>query len=200
MLKYFILFTIILLIYSYDKPIILKNHNSYIKFHIEKNILIIFVSIIGGLILFDTTNFNNNHELLYIIFLILINFLLWIRVIKLQYLNDKTVLINEKFTADIKKYYSTDNKVEKSVKDFDNLFYTQCYDKIKILDNKTFKVDEEQIKDFQESKAIDKQNTIDLALNSDDLFVKTGEENKCIIANYIPDNLELINNNYFENI
>jgi hypothetical protein len=195
MLKYIIPLLIIYFIYIYNKPFFIQNMNSninnkYINMLIEKNIIIFIISIISSLIIWN----NNKEYFIFVFALIFINLIIWIRIIKFNNI-EKNNLNTEDFISSVKKPINDAYINEESRKQFEHDFINECYDK-KLLTN---------FKQIISNKEINKKNTesrettIDLALHSDNMFSIQQKENKCIIANYIPDNLEIISTNTFYN-
>jgi hypothetical protein len=197
MLKYIISLLIIYFIYIYDKSIIQNNKdatkNKYINFVIEKNLLIFIISIISLLIIWDNKNIKINIS--FTILLILLNLALWIRLSKINnYLNESEKLeLQESFISSVAKpKYNYSYTSNESMKKFEGDFLNECYDNKLLIPGFEPIIKPEKI-DAEDAKI--RITTIELALNSDDMFSIQQENNKCIIANYIPHNLDLVNNN-----
>lgn len=172
------------------------------------------------------TSYSYPEEIIVPIIFIFIILYVWIRIIRLQKLdidinnintNINTNINNElqetfisSITADkTKRTYSY--FTEESKKQFEQEFKKQCYDN-KILGDE-INIDFSRNNNRKTTKAPSyndiiklqsdiQENTIDLALNSDNMFECSDagqESNKCIIANYIPTDNELvvISNNTF---
>jgi hypothetical protein len=206
MLKYIIPLLIIYFIYIYNKPFLIHDindnqqninadnqNNKYINMLIEKNMFIFLTSIVSSLIIWT----NKKEDIVFIIALILINLAVWIRVMKYNKYNtfNNQLATNESFISSVRKPMYDAYINEKSRKQFEADFLNECYDKkILLTDFEPITKPEAVLKEDVEIR----EATIDLALNSDDMFSVQQAENKCIIANYIPDNLEIISNNLIE--
>jgi hypothetical protein len=197
MIEFIIPLVVIYLIYIYNKPLFIIDNNNYIKYILEKNLLIFLISIISLTIIWQLN--INNYIISYTFLIILINLILWIKIFKYKnYENELNEIIeiensinNENFISSISKSrnYSYTNK--KYEQDFTKDFLNECYNNKLLTDFKPIiKLD-----DIKQQESIIRETTLDLALNSDNMFSIQNKENKCIIANYIPDNLALINNN-----
>lgn len=213
MLKYIIPLLVIYFIYIYDKPFgfikldkssnirdELNNNqnestnNKYINMLIEKNMLIFLVSVISSLLIWT----NKKEDTVFVIALILINLTAWVRIMKYNKYNTNTnddANTNESFISSVRKPMYDAYINEESRKQFEADFLNECYDKkVLLTDFEPITKPEEVSKEDAEIR----ETTIDLALNSDDMFSIQQAENKCIIANYIPDNLEMISDNTFD--
>jgi hypothetical protein len=199
MLKYFIPLLIIYFIYIYNNLFInslfretLKGYNRYLSLLIEKNILILIVSIISILIIWKKD--STNEDMAFIILLILINLVLWIKFLKIKNysLEADELFKKELFISSVAKPIHNSYISEEARRQFEDNFLNECYNnKLIITDFKPITSPEE----VEADDSLIRSTTIDLALNSDNMFSVQQEENKCIIANYIPNNLELINTN-----
>lgn len=177
---YIITFIIIYFFYIYPKPLLIKNHNNYIKFLIEKNIIILFLSIIVVFL-----NNNSKVDIIMSYLLIFLNLILWIHILKYQHINNlKSEQFNDNLQfSDMKKDYNiadinistNNNKVEFKNKNNNHINAYNCYnlnDKYNFL--KSIKCDEDAL--FYENKYIKPDtnqydiDTIDIALNSDNMF------------------------------
>lgn len=211
MIKYILPLLIIYFIYIHKKSIIINtnnlnnnnlinnSNNTYINFLIEKNILILLVSILSIIIITNTNKYElSNENMVYMIMLILINLVLWIRVIKFQNYNNiaNELVDKEQFISSVameRDYSYTTNDAKKQ---FEADFMDECYENKLLIPDFVPIVKPE---DVEKEDAKIRETTIDLALNSDNMFSVQQKENKCIIANYIPNDLSLISNNLINN-
>jgi hypothetical protein len=203
MIKYILPLLIIYFLYIYDKPLIVSDNN-HIKFLIEKNVLILLVSILSLTIITSlphNTSLSNKtpsnspiENMIFIVMIIAINLVLWVRIIKFQHysIQANNLANSEQFISSVANgrdysYITNDAKQQ-----FEADFMTECYEKKLLIPGFEPIVKDEDVK--AEDSEI-RATTLDLALNSDNMFSVQQKENKCIIANYIPNDLSLISSN-----
>ena len=137
--------------------------------------------------------------------IILINLALWIRIIKYQSYDNQainmsllsqkmndTTMIREPFISSISKPRDYSYTSKEAQAEFESDFLNECYDHKLLIPGFKQLVPPEQAE--AEAELI-RETTLDLALNSDNMFSVQQKENKCIIANYIPNDLQLISDN-----
>lgn len=203
MIKYIIPLLLIYFIYIYSNPIFLKDHGNHIKYLIEKNIIILFVSVLSLTIIWRQ-QIKSDETIIFTMMIILINLALWIRIIKYQSYDNQAInmsLLSQQITESTKREpfissiskprdYSYTSKEAQA--EFEADFLNECYDHKLLIPGFKPLVPPEQAE--AEAELI-RETTLDLALNSDNMFSVQQKENKCIIANYIPNDLQLISNN-----
>lgn len=165
MLKYIILLSILYSITLLKKPIYTTS-NKAIDFKIEKNLYVLFTSILGLIIIWEGVR----EDIIFTILLIMLNLFLWIKVKEL-------------------------NNFENEIKSANDFILNQKYcDYQKNLEpTKQTLPAKKQIKDNGEWEP-QPNETIETVLDSDDLYSWQQKENECIMATFIPDYSLLSNN------
>lgn len=198
MIKYILPLLIIYFLYIYEKPLIVSDNN-HIKFLIEKNVLILLVSILSLTIITSLSNKkpsskSSTENMIFMVMIIAINLVLWVRIIKFQQysIQANNLANSEQFISSVsngRDYSYTTNDAKQQ---FEADFMTECYEKKLLIPGFEPIVKPE---DVEAEDAEIRETTLDLALNSDNMFSVQQKENKCIIANYIPNDLSLISSN-----